>query len=271
LRTLLIFVLAVSAGAHPARALSDGVGLDGPAVEASDFGGGGMESRDQPPVLKRYFETGRSNVLRGATMVAKFAGKVPKLGREATLQAKRVILADGVVEYDVIERNGDRTVQKDLIARYMGAEIESSAHPSEDLAINELNYKFKVKGLQAREGQQVQVLEVNPRKKRPGLFKGEIWLDPDSGLTLCETGRFVKSPSVFLKKVEFSRKYKIVDGRSVPANMQTQIQTRFWGMAELQVEYSEIKIGEQEKPATVGQTKLDAPKPQEDRQYLAQE
>lgn len=229
------------------------------------------DPQEQASILQRYFQAGKSNVVRSATMVAKFAGKLPKLGREATLRAKRVVLPDGAVEYEVIDRDGDKTVQKDLIARYMGAEIESSTHPSEEIALTEANYKFKVKGLQSREGRQVQVLEVNPRKKRPGLFKGEIWLDPESGLTLCETGRFVKSPSVFLKKIEFERKYRIHEGKSVPVTMATHIETRFWGMAELEVEYSDVSMTQPAKEASAAPVKRDGldQQPQE-RQYLAQ-
>ena len=48
---------------------------------------------------------------------------------------------------------------------------------------------------------------MNPRKKREGLFKGEIWIDTDTALPVREVGRFVKSPSVFLKKVDFTLTY----------------------------------------------------------------
>jgi hypothetical protein len=45
-----------------------------------------------------------------------------------------------------------------------------------------------------------------------GLFKGELWVDADTFLPLRESGRFVKNPSVFLKKIEFVRDYEIKDG-----------------------------------------------------------
>jgi hypothetical protein len=128
----------------------------------------------------------------------------------------------------------------------MNGEVESTMPDlSKDkdrkaVAITPVNYKFKYKGLQEIAGRQVHVYEVNPRKKRVGLFKGEIWIDSDTGLTVREAGRFVKSPSIFLKKVDFERQYAIVDGVSVPKSLSSQIQTRFWGMAELEIEYTDV-------------------------------
>lgn len=209
--------------------------------------------KDGQPVLTQYLNTSRNNIVRGVSMAAKFVGKLPKMGKEATIEARKKILPSGEIEYSVIDRSGDKTVQKDLIARYMGAEMDSAAHPSEQVAVNESNYKFKVKGLQEREGHRVHVIEVTPRKKRTGLFKGEVWLDPETGLTLCETGRFVKSPSVFLKKVEFARKFTIREGKSVPLELTTNIQTRFWGKAELRIDYSDIQFESTGEATQVGQ------------------
>ena len=50
----------------------------------------------------------------------------------------------------------------------------------------------------------------------------------------------MKSPSVFLKRVEFVREYTIREGIAVPKAMQSSIQTRFWGMAELDIQYSDV-------------------------------
>ena len=44
---------------------------------------------------------------------------------------------------------------------------------------------------------------MTPRKKRAGLFKGEIWIDAATYLRVQESGYLVKNPSIFLKKVAF--------------------------------------------------------------------
>lgn len=196
-------------------------------------------------VLKRYLQASKKNILRGVIMMAHFAGRLPKMEKSATLDAKRHINKAGVIEYDTTDRQGDLTIQKYLIATFINGEMENSSKDSSKVAVTPANYKFKFKGMREKDGRPVCVFEINPRKKREGLFKGEIWLDTDTGLTVRESGRFVKSPSVFLKKVFFAREYTIRDGFAVPKLIQTSIETRFWGLAELDIQYSGFAWEEQ--------------------------
>lgn len=191
-------------------------------------------------MLVQYLQVSKRSILRGVTMMAHFAGRMPKMQRSATLDAKRHISKDGSLQYSPTDRQGDASVQKELIIRFINGEMESAGKDNSKVAINNENYKFKYKGAREMDGRTAQVFEVNPRKKREGLFKGEIWLDTETGLAMRETGRFVKSPSVFLKRVEFVREYTIREGIAVPKAMQSSIQTRFWGMAELDVQYSDV-------------------------------
>jgi hypothetical protein len=79
---------------------------------------------------------------------------------------------------------------------------------------------------------------LKPRHKRVGLFKGELWLDPETCLPVREIGRLVKNPSVFVKKMEFTRDYEIKDGVSYLRRMETRTETRLVGRAELNIEYA---------------------------------
>lgn len=213
------------------------------------WGAGGDAERDKQAeqILSRYLSASGRGMARGFSSVARFIGRLPKMNKTASLAAKRHIDWKGSIEYtDVLLRAGDSTVQKDVIARFMSGEVESAlSDPAKEkdrraAAITHDNYKFKYRGLQEISGKQVHVFELNPRKKRVGLFKGELWIDSETGLTVREAGRFVKSPSIFLKRVEFERQYAILDGVSVPKSLTSKIQTRFWGMAELDIEYTDV-------------------------------
>jgi len=196
--------------------------------------------RDGEQALARYLQSSRRNLMRGVSMMAHFAGRLPKMKKSATLDAKRRISKEGTVVYEPTERQGDSTVQKELIVRFINGEMENSTKENTKVAITADNYKFKFKGVRDRDGRQAYVFEINPRKKREGLFKGELWLDADTAQPVREAGRFVKSPSVFLKKVDFTREYTIQEGVSVPQTMEINSQTRFWGMAELAIQYSQF-------------------------------
>lgn len=193
-------------------------------------------------VLSRYLAASKRNVVRSISMVTVFSGGVPKLGKQGTLTARRMVAADGKIEYEVISSEGDNTIKKEVIARYISAETEGPAQAAAGggtMAITPENYKFKYKGSIETDGVKVYLFEVNPRKKRVGLFKGEIWVDAETGLGVRESGRLVKSPSVFLKNVEFIREFKIVNESALPERMETVMETRFWGKAKLEVKYSD--------------------------------
>jgi hypothetical protein len=84
---------------------------------------------------------------------------------------------------------------------------------------------------------------VTPKRKRQGLFKGGIWIDAQTFLRVRESGYLVKSPSVFLKRVAFVRKYEIRDGISVPTQEQSVVDTRLGiGTLEMTVEFSNYAI-----------------------------
>ncbi len=88
------------------------------------------------------------------------------------------------------------------------------------------------------------MFQVQPRKKRVGLYKGELWLDSRLYLPVFEKGRFVKNPSIFFKKVDFERGFSIQDGLSVPSYITSTIDTRLVGRVELNISYSNFNHGE---------------------------
>ena len=162
---------------------------------------------------------------------------VPKLKKEASLKALRTISAIGKITYKVLGFKGDNTVKTEVIGRYL--EAEQQAQGNNKLAINNENYKFKYKGLHTlNSGSQIFIFFLSPRKKIVGLFKGEMWLDVATYLPVMVKGRFVKNPTIFFKKVEFVRDYKIQDGNAVPQHMDSTIDARVVGKVNLSIDYS---------------------------------
>ena len=227
LRILLLFLI-VAAGLACAGDAS-GEGLPG-----------AHHDREAEERFEVHLEKSRNRILRGVSMVTRFAGKLTALDKAARVEARRHIGSDGAVDYDLISREGDKTIQKELINRFIGTEVEPHRLSGSNLAVTPDNYKFKFKGTREEAGRSVDVFEVHPKKKRVGLFKGEIWVDNETGLSVHEAGTLVKSPSVFLKNVRFVRDYEIRDGYALPKTTTIYTKTRFWGMAELDIDYSQV-------------------------------
>ncbi len=181
--------------------------------------------------------------LVGVQMDVDFDAQIPKLQRQGKLQALRIISQLGKISYIVRSFAGDNSVKKELIARYMEAEAKA-AESGSTMKISPENYKFKYKGSMPFGGHTVQVLQLTPRKKMVGLFKGELWIDSETSLPVREIGEFVKSPSVFLKTVKFVRDYEIRDGLSIPSHVASTVDTRLVGKAELTINFTNFSIAE---------------------------
>jgi len=201
-----------------------------------------VEDQSEKPstqILDKYLQATQTHEddLRGASMNIDIDASVPKLKEHGRWSALRKISKVGQVTYKVLGFQGDNRVKSDVIGRYLQAEQQSQGDQS--LAVTPANYKFKYKGEKSRPGgKEVYCFQVTPRKKKVGLFKGEIELDANTYLPVMEKGRFVKNPSFFFKKVDFERTYNIQNGVAVPQKMCTTIDARLIGKVELNVDYS---------------------------------
>jgi hypothetical protein len=194
-------------------------------------------------IVSRYITAteAQKGKLVGVQMDVDFDAKIPKLQKQGKLQALRNISQLGKITYIVRTFVGDNAVKKELIARYMEAEAKA-AESGTTMKISTDNYKFKYKGSMPFSGHTVQVLQLSPRKKLVGLFKGELWIDSETGLPVREIGEFVKSPSVFLKTVKFVRDYEIRDGLSIPSHVASTVDTRLVGKAELSIVFTNFSV-----------------------------
>lgn len=199
----------------------------------------GLDTGASSSIIDQYVQATQTqqDVLRGASMEVQIDASVPRLKQHGRLYALRKISDVGKVTYRVLGFQGNNTVKKEVIARYLQAEQQGQA--DRKLAVLPANYKFKYKGERAvANGEEVYVFHLSPHKKRVGLFKGELWLDAHTFLPVFEKGRLVKNPSIFFKKVDFERNYAIQNGVPVPRSMSSTIQTRIVGKVELSISYS---------------------------------
>jgi hypothetical protein len=171
-------------------------------------------------------------------------GKLPRLKKEGRLHALRFMSRVGKIFYSSQRFEGDNTIKKEVIARYIQAEKDARTGSDGSLAVTPQNYRFRYKGMTDYAGRPAFVFQVNPMKKRLGLYKGELWIDQETYLPLREWGELVKNPSVFLKNVYFVRDYMLCDGFAVPRRLISDITTRIVGKAQLTIWYENVKVGD---------------------------
>lgn len=180
--------------------------------------------------------------LRGASMEVEIEANLPQLQKQGRLHALRHISRLGRITYEAIRFEGDKTVKSNIIARYLAAEAEAQSADESLMAVTPANYKFKYKGRSGEGDNQIYIFQLTPRKKRVGLFKGELWIDAATCLPVRESGRLVKNPSIFLKRVEFVREYYIRGGVAVPLQIASTVETRLVGRAEVTVHFRNVEL-----------------------------
>ena len=177
-------------------------------------------------------------------MEVEIEASLPKLKKHGRLQALRRISRLGRVTYEVIHFEGDKSIKSDVIARYLAADTQVQPNDGASVAVTPANYKFKYHGMTEKDGRAVYVFQLTPRKKRVGLFKGDLWLDAETCLPVRESGRLVKLPSIFLRRIEFVREYEIREGLAVPQSVDSVVDTRLVGKAELRVRFQNFSLPE---------------------------
>ena len=184
----------------------------------------------------------QAQTTRGASMDVQIDASLPKLKKHGRLHALRRISPLGLIRYERAQFEGDRVVIREVISRYLTAEVDAQKEQSAEIAVTPRNYKFKSKGMNQSDGQDVYVFEVTPRQKREKLFKGEVWIDARTFLKVRESGYLVKNPDFMVKKVNFIRRYEIQDGISVPRQEQSVADVRLFGKVELTIDFSNFSI-----------------------------
>lgn len=192
----------------------------------------------------------QKEALRGQQMEVDIDARLPKLKEQGRLKVLQTVTKWGKITFKKLgEFVGDRTVQHDVIEKYL--ELEADTPPDASLAITPANYKFRRKTIIMQDNSRIWVFELTPKRKAVGLFKGELWLDAATGMPLKETGTLVKSPSIFLKKVAFVNEYKLQDGVSFPSHMETHVDTRIAGRADLDIRFSNVEPAAQTEAAEI--------------------
>jgi len=160
---------------------------------------------------------------------------LPGLAKKGSMLAVRQTGASERSEYRFIRFDGDSTVKQQVIARYLAAQEQAEALPYSSVAVTPANYKFHYVGRIETNGTTVYVFQIAPKKKRAGLIRGQIWIDSETGIAVHQAGRFVKRPSVFIRRIEVVRDTNLRDGYPYTRITHVTIETRLVGRAELTI------------------------------------
>jgi len=179
---------------------------------------------------------------QGADLAAYSAATViraelPSTAQRGEFELERHYAAPHTLEFKPVHFSGDGFVKSNVIARVLQTEVEHVQKGDNALtAITPANYKFSYKGVSQVEGRDVHVYQLKPLTKRPGLFKGRIFLDATTGSLVRTEGKIVKSPSFFVKNIEFLQDFADFGRFTFPVRLHSEATARIVGKTIVDIE-----------------------------------
>src|SRR5260370_2799513 len=229
----LVCVLLVLAGSAMTWAQAEAVAPTSQFLPASIFSSPTALPRMAPELALSTFDQRADHQLSDLpsySAVTRISAELPQSKQRAVFELERHYAAPKTLQFVPVQFSGDGFVKHNVINRVLQQEVDSTEkQDGAQTAITERNYKFTYKGDSQIEGRAVHVYQVKPLANLPGVFKGHVYLDVSSRGLLRAEGELVKSPSFFIKKIDFVTDYADLDGFSLPIHVHSVADTRLVG------------------------------------------
>jgi len=182
--------------------------------------------------------------------------ELPDTSQSGEFELERKFEAPHTLLFTPVHFTGDGFVKSNVITRLLQSEVDhvQKDDPAET-AISPANYKFSYKGASRVQDRLVHVYQVKPHKKHAGLFKGRVYLDAQTGTLVRVEGNVVKSPSFFVKHIEFVQDYADVQSFTLPVHIHSEAKARIVGRTIVDI----VHRNYQPVPATSTQTATQMP------------
>ena len=195
----------------------------------------------------------QSGELVGYSASSTVHAELPELSERAEFVLNRHFTAPKTLQFTPVQFTGDGFVKTNVIARLLQSEVDhlQKDQPAQT-AITDQNYKFSYKGAERMNDRLVHIYQLKPRKKRPGLFKGHVFIDAFTGSIVRAEGRMVKSPSIFIKNIDFVQDYADFGSFTFPVHMHSEAKARLIGRVVVDVFHRDYQTMPSSEVQTAG-------------------
>lgn len=159
---------------------------------------------------------------------------MPALKKRGSMSGFKRIVQPGEVAYRGLRFTGDKLIKTQVIARFLAHDAGQPAQAG-DTAVTPANFTFAFDRASDYNGLAAYVFLLKPRRRRAGLFRGELWLDAETAAPLRLWGDLVKTPSIFIRSLRFVQDYQTVHGCTEPLRLLLSARTRIAGSVEMTV------------------------------------
>lgn len=237
--TVLSIFAATGIGCH--RSSKAGI----PARSLTDAAAVGVSSVPANEALHLYQKRAQQQLFTLAAYSDELTiqAEVPASSQTGEVSLRETFATPHTLSYTSARFSGDGFINQNVITRLLESNVDHVRRGMESkTAILERNYKFFYKGTGYLAGRSVYRFAVVPRHKITGLFKGEILLDPRTGHILRAAGRLSKSPSWWIKRIEFTQDYADVGDFTLPVHTSSLTQARMIGRVVVTIRHSRYEV-----------------------------
>jgi hypothetical protein len=194
--------------------------------------------------LNSYFSLAKRQLvdLGAYSDITTIEADLPDSKQHGKYELRRYFQAPRSLVFAALHFAGDGFVKTNVIARVLQSEVDHvQKGEGTQTAISAENYKFSYRGFETIDGRTSYIYQVKPRKKRQGLFKGQVLIDSTSGRLRRAEGEMVKSPSFFIKHIHFVQEYADCGPFSLPAHIHSEAKTRLVGRAVVDMSHTDYR------------------------------
>jgi hypothetical protein len=204
----------------------------------------GPQSRPESVAFTRYVASLKQQdpFTEAGPVAVLIEASLPHLYKDSQLLAIRRIGEDERSEYLILGIAGDGAAVDEVTTRYFALQEEIEKLPLSSSQISPENYKFRLRGEVKTGIGSAYVYDITPRKRRAGLFKGQIWIEAGTGAEVLVSGRLGGATSIG-STLDFVRETKL-DGASYARTTHLSFTVPLLGRSELII--TERPLGRQD-------------------------
>ena len=180
----------------------------------------------------------RQAELHGYTAARRYVLENSRHHKRAEMLVTIRCLENGSKQFQTVSATGWGTARNHVFPKLLESESEASLPEVRDRSrITPENYSFEMVGRDYINGRPAYVIAIAPRTPNKYLIQGRIWVDVDEYAIVRIEGKPAKSPSFWIKSVQFVHTYQKRGSFWFPISDRSVTDVRILGATEVTIEY----------------------------------